>query len=301
MADTQRKVWHQKAFEYFDTAPKKVYTGQELGIILDRNREEFQAPQRLSTARFMGFLQTTGKLRYVEIVPEPSRNRDFPTNYRTHKRYIWEGASPEAVAISLRGGSSSYLSHATAVFHHGLTLQLPKTIYANKEQSAKKFTSSLTQEGIDRAFRSEPRTSSYIYGYGDHRIILLNGKNTGRLEVTDIQLPSGEFVAITKLERTLIDITVRPSYGGGVFEVLNAYRNALPRTSISVLISTLRKMEFIYPYHQAVGFLLERAGHPKEKLSRLRELGLDFDFYLSHKMANARYDPNWRIYYPEGL
>jgi hypothetical protein len=294
------KAWEKKAITFFENSPQKVFTSQHLGIILARNREEFGAPKRLSVARFIGFLQTSAKLRYVEIVPEPNRKEARPTNYRTHKRYIWEGASPEAVALSLRG-TAGYLSHATAVFHHGLSLQLPKTVYVNREQSIKSSTGSLNQASMDLAFRNMPRVSNYIYGYGDTRIVLLSGKNTGRLEVTDLRIPSGEFVPVTKLERTLIDITVRPVYAGGVFDVLDVYRNAMSRLSINVLLATLRKMNFTYPYHQAIGFYMERAGYPAEKFSRLKTFGLEFNFYLTHKIANPQFDPNWRLYYPEGL
>ena len=38
-------------------------------------------------------------------------------------------------------------------------------------------------------------------------------------------------VRVTDLERTLIDIAVRPEYAGGVYEVLNVYRLAKGKVS----------------------------------------------------------------------
>ena len=59
--------------------------------------------------------------------------------------------TPYHYAVSLR--KKTYLTHASALNILGLTQQIPKTIYVNKEQSPKKqSTEPLTQEGINRAF-----------------------------------------------------------------------------------------------------------------------------------------------------
>ena len=58
----------------------------------------------------------------------------------------------------------------------------------------------------------------------------------------------------TTLERTLIDIAVRPFYAGGVAEVAKACEMAKNKeVSVNRLASMLTKMHFGYPYHQAIG------------------------------------------------
>ena len=42
-------------------------------------------------------------------------------------------------------------------------------------------------------------------------------------------------LAITNIERTLIDATVRPLYSGGVYEVFEAYRRAAEHISVNKL------------------------------------------------------------------
>ena len=54
-------------------------------------------------------------------------------DYRPFHRYVTPEATTFDVSASLR--SSGYFSHATAVFAHGLTEQIPHTIYLNVEQS----------------------------------------------------------------------------------------------------------------------------------------------------------------------
>jgi len=215
-------------------------------------------------------------------------------------RYAWGEVSDFAIAASLRPGA--YLSHGSAVFLHGLTQQIPKTIYVNKEQSPKFHSAApLTQGALELAFSRPQRRSKYSFEVRQSSIVLLSGKNTGRLEVVPLQTPTGETLEVTGIERTLIDITVRPSYAGGIYQILEAYKSAKDRLSVNTLIATLKKLDYMYPYHQAIGFYMERAGYEPSRYERLRDLGLNFDFYLAHDIRDRDYSPLWRLYFPKGF
>src|SRR5215208_1393177 len=301
------KVWQQKTLAFFEGYPKRVFIRRELASVLEQEREHLGMPASLSLGRFIDFLEAHGRLVEVKI-PSVSEHTedDGPTDsavdpppgpYQPFSRYIWGEASPFEVALSLRRGS--YLSHASAVFMHGLTQQIVRTVYANKEQSPKPTADgTLIQSRIDVAFQRPPRRSNYVFIYRGTRLILVNGKNTGNLEVSEVAGPAGQPYPTTKLERTLIDITVRPEYAGGVFEVLEAFRGARERASVPTMIATLKRLQYVYPYHQALGFYLQRAGFSNAAVERLRALGLHYDFYLTYKMPAPQYDPTWRIYYP---
>lgn len=102
------------------------------------------------------------------------------------------------------------------------------------------------------------------------------------MELENIPLP------VTGIERTLIDITVRPAYAGGVFQVFEAFKTAKDRVSVNVLIATLKKMKYVYPYHQAIGFYLEKAGYAEKLWSKLLAMGTDYNFYLAHHLPKKK-------------
>ena len=217
-------------------------------------------------------------------------------------RYLFNKPSPYEIALSLKSGS--YLSHGSAVFIHGLNNQLPKTIYVNKEQSKKPPSKAkLSQEAIDKAFAKEQRDSKSRIHYDGYELALLNGKHTKRLQVV-VKEYDGYPVEVTSLERTLIDIAVRPNYSGGTSQVLEAYRGALKAASINTIQATLKKLEYTYPYHQVIGFYLEQAGFPVDKIALLKNnFPIEFDFYLEYSIPESakQYSKEWRLFYPKGL
>ena len=275
----------------FEAAPRRVFGAEDIGEMLEQNRAFWRLSSRTGLRKFIEFLLEKSDLRIKEIIPV---NHDISAIYR----YVWKEASPFEIALSLK--KDAYLCHGTAVAIHGLNDQIPSRLYLNKEQSPKSGSGGLTQAGIDRAFANQQRETRLVYRFDETEVAVVWGKNTGNLEVIEMNY-GGANLRVTSVERTLIDIAVRPAYAGGPLQVLAAYRGAMEKVSVGVLIATLRKLEYIYPFHQAIGFYMERAGYPESKYKRLKELGLKFDFYLSYGVKDPEYVPNWRIYIPRGL
>jgi len=111
-----------------------------------------------------------------------------------------------------------------------------------------------------------------------------------------------EKLMVTDVERTLIDIVVRPSYSGGIKEVLEAYRKAVGKVSINKLSAMLQKLNYTYPYHQAIGFYLQRAGVYREsQISLLKKFKFEYNFYIANQIKEPEYSKEWRLYYPKGF
>jgi len=280
-----------KIRETLEARHQHVFTETDLRMLLTEKRREWGLASSIKPARFIEFLIDGVGVRIVEMRSEL---------YGTIRRYAWGEYSPFVMALSIR--PRSYLSHGTAVFLNALNEQIPKTVYVNQEQSAKPSGSRLSQERLDTAFKSRQRTSGYVFSMDRHRVVLLSGKQTGNLGVSQLAVPRGdEHVPVTNIARTLIDIVVRPAYAGGISQVLEAYRGALGRVAGSDVVRVLQELDYVYPYHQAIGFLMERAGFGARDTSRLRRLGTKFDFYLAHGMKNSVYEDRWRLFIPEGF
>ncbi len=278
---------------FFEQSRQRVFRASELAEVLEQQRGVWKVAASINATAFVEFLLESTRFREAEVKPV-----NHPESARV-VRYVWQGASPFQMGLSLRKGA--YLSHATAVFLHGLTDQIPRVVYVNSEQSAKyPRPAELTQDSIDRAFTSKQRQSTFLFQGGGAQFLLLSGKHTGRLEVSTLNF-EGEDLLVTKLERTLIDITVRPTYGGGVYQVLQSYRAAKDRISVGTLIATLRKLGYVYPYHQAIAFYMKRAGYGEHQYSRLKDLGLEYNFYLAHDMRERDLDRELRVFYPKGF
>jgi hypothetical protein len=269
-----------------------VYSKADLIHIYIQIQEATGIPKRITPTKFIDLLLRQDILH--ELLPVSPYSSP-------PKRYVLQEFSMYELACSIK--KDAYLSHGTAAFLQGISAQQHKTIYVNKEQSIKpqSLSNSLTQEALSSAFSRKQRESNYVLRYGKASITLLNGKNTGRLGVHKIQGEIGKAVDVTDIERTLIDITVRPAYAGGVDHVLQCYVNARKLISVTKLIDTLGKIGYMYPYHQAVGFYMQKAGFDPASWSALQEKGLQFDFFLAHGITKPAYDPVWRVFFAKGL
>lgn len=272
--------------EILEATGKCVYTPRDL----DQMQRATPGLNKLSLGTFCGILVETMKLRHLDLKS---------ANYPKIARYCRGNLCPYELALTIK--PESYLSHASAAYLHALLPKEPTFIYVNAEQGPKPRSGSLTQEALDRSFALKQRTSNFMYRFNRWRFVLIRGKHTKGLGVETLRSPSKRALPGTNLERTLIDLVVRTAYAGGVRRVFEAYCKARGRASTDKLVETLEALDFVYPYHQAIGFYMERAGYAESGLAALMKLGSHFDFYLTHGIQTRDYDAKWRIYYPAGV
>ncbi|MEO6831188.1 MAG: hypothetical protein ABI378_02955 [Chitinophagaceae bacterium] len=272
---------------FFKATQQKVFSLEDLLLILQDYGPYWQLSASITIEVFAEQLTNSGilsanKFRFRKWVPDRIR-------FWTKKADIYD------VALSLL--PQAYLSHASALFLHGIKDKSPNTIFISSEQSPKNqsiSTRELEQEHVDIAFGKQQRQSNATCEYQGKEITALNGMFTNRAGIIKL---GGK--TVTSIERTLIDITVRPSYVGGVQEVFRAYVALREKLEVSALITMLDDIGYIYPYFQSVGFYLEMAGYNMSEVRKLKQREKFIDLYLAYAMEETEYSPEWRLHYPK--
>lgn len=290
MSPTRLQIARKDIIAHFDQMGQRVLTLPMIRTELKEQGSIWRLAQSTTGQIFIDFLKQTEKLKEFRL--------DFPN--RTEVRYVWEKASDYEIIQSVR--PQSYFTHFTAVYLHKLTEQIPKTVYLNFEQTKGPSGGKLAQSRIDYAFRQPCRPSNNIAVFGDKKIYLLNGMFTGQKGVIDFEDELGSNIRVANLERTLIDIVVRPIYSGGVHTVLEAYKNAGGKVSVNKMLGLLHNIGYSYPLHQCIGFYLERSGtYTDKQIALVDKIDKEFDFYLTHQIKDKKYSKRWKLYYPSGL
>lgn len=268
-----------------------VLTVSEIESILSENRYQWRLPNSTTLAQFLDYLVVKKKI----LTPI-----EFGPDSRKEKRYLYFKKDIDTDVLALNLYPNLYLSHYSAVMFHDLTDEIIKSIYVNREQSPKNKNTNDTkipQENIDKAFSKPMRFTNNFLDYNNQRIYLLNGQYTNNLGVIERQ-----GVKVTDVEKTLIDITVRPQYAGGVHEVLKSYEKARGEASVNRITAYLKQLNYAYPYHQSIGFYLERAGYKESVLTLIeKKFPINCDFYLTYNISDKVYDKRWRVYHPENI
>jgi predicted transcriptional regulator of viral defense system len=282
----------KKIEKYFNSINQKIFLKKDLSYVLASKNHLWKLRETINTEEFISMIKES-RLKEIKLAS--------PHYKKTYTRFSWgDEVSIYQLGLSLK--PRSYLSHYTAMYFHGIADTISKTIYVNSEQSPKPYGDvSLEQSRIDIAFNGKPRTSKYIFNYEGWSICILNGKNTNNLGVEKIKSSENGMLFVTNIERTLIDIAVRPIYSGGVEEVQMAYQKAKGKISIKKLVTMLKKIDYVYPYHQVIGFYMQRAGFDEDSLNLLKKIGIEYDFYLDYKMKKKKYSKEWRLYYPNNF
>jgi hypothetical protein len=291
----------------FDGLRSNVFSSAQLNVLIDNNKgawiQHDSTSATVSTAIRDGSLipiespSTQVIVRALLSATQLKKVR-LPFPHRADVRFTWGEVPTYELIQSL--DHDGYFSHLTAMHLNGLTLQIPKTVYFNVEQPAAAGGGDLSQDRIDRVFKGKCRITTNFITFRNHKIYKLNGANTGRLGVLPIQTPEGEHLHVTNIERTLIDAVVRPVYAGGIAEVGDAFKAAVGRVSVKRIASYLRKLNYTYPYHQAIGFYLERAdAFRASEIAIMRKFPMEFDFYLNYQIKNPVYNEKWRLWVPQ--
>ena len=279
---------------------RNVLRTADIARILNENRQYWRLAKSTSVHDFISFMVDKTDLRRVH----------YPFPQREVLGYTWGRVSLLETLLHLV--DRSYYSHYTALRIHGLTEQVPKTIYLNQEKPPSSVVchdedAVFEQATIDQAFKKPPRATNNVIELPleQCRVVMLQSAYHEGLGIVEGTFNDGSErglpIRYTDLERTMIDVVTRPFYAGGVTEVAKAFENAKGKLAVNKMSAMLNKMGFGYPYHQAIGYYLERAGYKASLVDIFRRQPMVRDFYLTHGLNKTTYCCEWRLHVPEGF
>lgn len=284
----------EEIINFFNKNNSKAYTTNDIQRIFEEERDLWKIANYRSYKNFITFLNSR-KILILDV-----QNHEYQNSQKRILRK--ENCTPFDVGLTIK--KEGYLCNYSAMQIHQLTLQIPKVVYVSEDKyisysQSLHSNSELTQETVDSAFSKPQRVSkeSYKSDYDGYRFVFLQKKhNSINIGVTKIN-----GLRVTDLERTLIDIAVRPAYSGGAFQILEAYNRASERLNIKKLYEYLNSFNYIYPYHQLIGFYLDLAGYHEKDLELFLTRKTNINFYQTYNLTNKKLNHKWGIYYPTGL
>ena len=278
--------------DFFNASKQQAYTTNDIQKIFESQREQWKIAQYRNYKHFITFLNNN------RILILDTQNHEFLNSEKQILRK--KSCTPFDVGLTVK--KDGYLCNYSAMQVHQLTLQIPKAVYISEDKYEPYYENSnieLEQESVDKAFAKPQRVSkeSYKSEYDGFRYVYLQKKHNS----INIGITTMNGLAVTDLERTLIDIAVRPAYSGGAFQILEAFNKAKGKLNLDKLDSYLQKLNYIYPYHQLLGFYLDLAGFPEEKLKLFLDKKSHINFYQTYNLTNKKLNQKWGIFYPTGL
>lgn len=196
----------------------------------------------------------------------------------------------------------SWISHYSALEIHQLANKDTTDLFITQELTRKEYNSlnKISQDAVDAAFGKSQRTLNQIFKFKNHRYYLLKTKFSNRLGVINLIYNNVE-ISVTNIERTLIDCVVRPAYSGDVNTIIEVFSNARGKLDVTKMYDYLVQLDYIYPYHQAIGFLLEHTGYSAKDWSLFDLKPKHINFYLTYNIKNKYLNRRWMVYIPEDL
>ena len=275
-----------KLLSHFHSLPQKIHTLHELGQVITDFALAIRYQDIVNSQEYIDYLVYHGMIDRIVLAGVKSSAIRLSTG--SFSRYD--------LALSIKNGS--YFSHGTAAYILRLNDKEPTTVYLSVEGKPRETVDpALEQSSIDRVFDMPQRQSANRYSWEGQEFLLLTGLFS---QASGVEKKVG--LPVTGLERTLLDCTVRPAYAGGAAVVMDLYRRAVEiGFDAQKLVALYDEIGFTYPYHQAIGFYLERAGGDGAVVESLRKRLQSFTFYLDYAMKDKAYSPAWNLHYPAHL
>lgn len=207
---------------------------------------------------------------------------------------------------------NAFFSHHTASCIHGFNDPTDSIFMSNLYQSKTSKKGVLNQNAINRIFSGKMRQvkkSTLITNNHldlENKLYLLSQyADISKYTLDDLGIIQKQVnkshILISSFERLLIESVVRPSYFPNLKSIIDIYIKAEKYIDFNKLFKILDSLNYTYPYHQSIGFLLEITNYSQQQVSLFQNLPINFDFYLIYNSSkyDLQYSEKWHLFYPK--
>jgi len=301
MKKIYRNIIIKKYFEENSLKGITVFDNKTIYNFLDINRVEMRM-KSFSLNKFIKYLIENNFISLFEFENKINDKKIYISRYFNDKSDY-----AKALEIATLLLPKAYISHFSSIHYYNLTLELPKKIYLSIERKSNAPHNQLNQEIINKAVCKKGRYPTMILSILGYEIYKTHSKDTNKTGIKRVLIFDKNY-RITTLERTLIDIVVRSEISGGIEEVIKVYKKVAleykKNISINKIIFILKKLNYIYPYYQIIGYLLFKNGFNTDKFKK--EFEFKNNFFITRGDVNCdidklEYNKDFRLYIPKNL
>lgn len=194
-----------------------------------------------------------------------------------------------------------FFSMTTALYIQDLSNYRPELIFHSQELTPKDIDTNnanyqnkdIDQHSIDFSFQNKDyRYTKNIGQYEDYHIISLSPKYTNNVGVVQC----GDY-KVSSIERALIEMVVNVHYFKNFNNLIEIFKPIKEHISIQKIIDILKVFNYIYPYYNSIGFLLEKIGFDKYELEPIKSHVDKLNFYTERIKESYNYNEYWKVYY----
>ena len=276
--------------DYFSKNKEKIksiaentnsYSFSDIAALLSKVKEDGLVSRSMTASKFYDRLVDIGLLSFSVFI-----DGAYLTRYSFHK-----DIPDETLLLSLK--KRAFLSMSSSLNYQGLSSYRDDFVFISQEQSPKEDYnhSKLTQEAIDNAFSKDYRRTKKVGKYNNKHIVFLEPKNTKEFGVIEIN-----GIKVSSVSRALVEMVVNVQYFRNTKELISVFKKIKSNIDIDEVFDIVEKFDFIYPYHQSIGYILEKIGFKREKLYKFKECVSKLNFYTDKKQDNYKYIAYWKMY-----
>lgn len=257
-----------------------VYSLHDLNELLKTAKEKSFVSQSMTSNEFYGRLIDIGLHTYSIFM-----DGNYLSRYSFHA-----DLSDEKLVTSFR--KRAFLSMSSALNYLGLSGYRNDFIFVSQEQSDKSsYTrNNLTQDAIDNAFSKNYRRTHKIGKYKERHIVFLQPKHTGDYGVVEV-----DDVRVSSVNRALVEMIVNVQYFRNSRELIEVFKKIKNQINVAEVYEVVKRFDFIYPYFQSIGYILEEIGFSKKELIAFKEKISVFDFYTDKAINSYDYVEYWKM------